>query len=177
MSVTVNHSKSLLTVDPFRLDTENITLDNGVTTNVHILRHPGAAAIIPFLDPDTIVLIKQYRHAAGAYIWEIPAGTLNDPEESPLDCARRELIEETGYRGQRWQPLGRIMPSPGYCDEQLYLFLAFDLTPDDQSLEIDEVLQVHSLPFSRALEMIAAGEIYDAKTVAGLLLTQEHRRA
>ncbi len=176
MTVIVNRSQILFEIAPFRLASENITLDNGVQTDVHILRHPGAAAIVPFLDSDTIVLIKQYRHAVGEYIWEIPAGTFNDSQEPPLQCARRELIEETGYRGKRWESIGFIRPSPGYSDEQLHLFLAFDLVPDRQNLEADEVLHIHQQSFSRALEMIDTGEICDAKTIAGLLLANQHRR-
>lgn len=169
MSVKTNSRQTIFNVGRFRLDTENVTLDNGVDTTIHVLRHPGAVAIVPFLDKDTIILIKQYRHALADYIWEIPAGTI-DAGEDPLDCARRELLEETGFRAKEFTPIGEIFPAPGYSDERLQLFIACNLTPDIQRLEPDEVLHVSRTPLADALAMIDSGDIRDAKTIAALLL-------
>ncbi len=175
MSVKIHSRQTVFHVGRFRLDTEEVTLDNGVDTAVHVLRHPGAVAVVPFLDNDHIVLIRQYRHALGDYIWEIPAGTL-DADEIPLDCARRELIEETGYRGNEFKPAGDIFPAPGYSDERLHLFLAYDLVPEIQKLEPDEVLSVHRIAFTDALALIDSGDIRDAKTIAALLLADRHNQ-
>lgn len=175
MAVTINSSKTLFKVNLFSLETQNITLDNGVDTDVHVLRHPGAAAIVPFLDSDTIVMIKQYRHTMADYIWEIPAGTFDFKGEAPDVCAERELLEETGFRGGRFEKIGRIFPSPGYSDEQIFVFAAFDLIADKQQLEADEVLHVHPLPFDDVLKMIDAGEIHDSKTIASLLMADRKR--
>lgn len=146
---------------------EDVELPNRERVTLEVVRHPGAAAIVAVDDDDQVVLIRQFRHAAGGFIWEIPAGVL-EPGEPPLDCARRELEEETGLRASEWQPLGSVLTAPGFCDERIQLFLARNLSPCDQRLERDEVLTVSRHKLSRSLEMIAAGEICDAKSVAGL---------
>jgi ADP-ribose pyrophosphatase len=169
MSAKVNHRTPIYRARVFRLVKENITLDNGVTTDLEYVEHPGAAAIVPLIRPDEVILIKQYRHALKQYIWEIPAGTL-DPKETVIDCARRELAEETGYAADAWQKLAEITPVPGYSDERIHLFLAEGLKAARQSLDADEVLAVHRVALSRAVEMIAQGDIQDAKSICGLLL-------
>lgn len=151
--------------------TENITLTNGEIVDIDILRHPGAAAMVPLLDRETVVLIRQYRHAVGGYIWEIPAGTLA-PEESPLVCAKRELIEETGFSANAWHKLGEITPVPSYSDERIHIFLAEDLMPAEQNLDNDEMLDVHKIRFDDAIKMIYKGEIQDSKTINGLLMAR-----
>lgn len=167
MSVKVNTRVTRHQGRVFTLLTENITLENGVTVDIDLIRHPGAAAIVPFYDKETVILIRQYRHAVGGYIWEIPAGTL-DPSESPISCAKRELIEETGFSADTWQKLGEITPVPGYSDERIHIFLARDLSPAEQNLDKDEVLKVHKVRLDRAMEMIRKGEIQDSKTINGL---------
>jgi len=151
---------------------ENVTLENGTTTDLEFIEHPGATAIIPFLDDKRIVLLKQYRHALKKYIWEIPAGTL-DPQEEIISCAKRELIEETGYSAGQWHRLGEITPVPGYSNERIHIFLATELQPADQNLDEDEVIQVQALDFLKAFEMIGDGEIQDAKSIAGLFLASQ----
>jgi ADP-ribose diphosphatase len=153
----------------FDLYTENITLPNGVTLDMEIIRHPGAAAIVPILEENSVLLLKQYRYAVGGFIWEIPAGTL-DPGEDARRCAERELIEETGYAAGHLERLAQITPLPAYSDERIHLFLATGLTPAKQNLDADELLFVHRVDLGRAIEMIAKGEIQDAKTIAGLQL-------
>jgi ADP-ribose pyrophosphatase len=163
----VNSVKALHQGRVFRLDKENVTLNNGVNVDLDIVRHPGASAMVPMLNENTLLMIKQYRHAVGDFIWEIPAGTLED-NEAPIQCAQRELIEETGYSADSWQKLGEICPLPGYSDERIHIFLASELTPAKQHLDADEVLEVHEVDFKKAIEMILNGDIQDAKTIAAL---------
>ncbi|MDM8553822.1 NUDIX hydrolase [Desulfococcaceae bacterium HSG7] len=155
----------------FTLVSEKISLDNGVTTELDIIRHPGASAIVPIIKKDEIILLKQYRHAAGGYMWEIPAGTFDGPED-PLLCAQRELKEETGFIADRWHKLGEIVPVPGYSDECIHIFQASDMTPAEQQLDVDEIIEVHTVKFEDALNMIYKGDIRDSKTIAGICLAQ-----
>jgi len=153
----------------FSLVREKVALENGVTMDLDIVRHPGAAAMVPLTGTHTLLMIRQYRHAVGGFIWEIPAGTLN-PRETPLECAKRELVEEIGYSAHTWHKLGEITPVPGYSDERIHLFCAMDLSPAAQDLDRDEILDVHEIAFDDAVKMIAKGEIQDAKTLSGLFL-------
>jgi len=169
MSVKTNNQIVIHKGRTFSFVKENVTLDNGVTVDLEVVRHPGASAMVPFIKEDTLILIKQYRHAVGRFIWEIPAGTLN-PNEPALICAQRELIEETGYAANEWEKLGEITPVPGYSDERVHLFLAKDLEPAEQNLDKDEVLDVHEVKFQEALTMIERGDIQDGKTICGLFM-------
>jgi ADP-ribose pyrophosphatase len=153
----------------FELVNENYTLANGVTADMDFIQHPGAVAVVPMLNQEDVILIKQYRHAVREFIWEIPAGTI-DSQESPMGCAKRELIEETGYSAGEWHQLGKITPLPGYSDERIHIFLASDLKKAEQNLDKDEMLSVHRLQFKAALQMILTGEIQDGKTISGLFL-------
>ncbi len=170
MSVKVHEITSLYNGKIFNVALEKVTLPNGVIKDREVVRHPGAAAMVPLLDDGNVVLIKQYRHAVTNYLWEIPAGTL-EPDEEPMACAERELVEETGYEATNFDKLTEILPAPGYTDEHIHIFLATGLTLAEQRLEDDEVLTVRPTPFDKAIEMIKAGEIQDAKTIVGLLLT------
>ncbi len=146
---------------------EDALLPTGDRVLLEIVHHPGAAAIVAVDDEDQVALLRQYRHAAGGYIWKVPAGTLA-PGEAPDVCARRELREETGLTATRWTGLGSILTTPGFCDERIHLFLARGLSQLAQQLDSDEVLSVSRVPFARALEMIGCGEIDDAKSIAAL---------
>ena len=172
MSTQVHKKTPLHRGRVFTLYRETVTLENGVTTDLDIIHHPGASAIVPLIDNDTVILIRQYRHAVGREIWEIPAGTLEN-DETPLHCARRELPEETGYRARHFHEIGTLVPVPGYSDEQVHLFVAVDLSPAEQSLDADEIIRVHPCPLSDALSMIRRGDIIDAKTVSALFLTRD----
>lgn len=176
MGTIIHDKKTLLRIEAIRLDRETVTLDNGLETVIHVLRHPGAAAIVPFLDENTVVLVRQYRHALGDYIWEIPAGTIDVVDESPLACARRELLEETGYQGGDFQKLGVLAPAPGYSDECLHLFRADNLIPGRQVLEADEMIEIKPMDFQTALRLVYTNEIWDAKTMTGLMLADQQRR-
>jgi ADP-ribose pyrophosphatase len=156
----------------FNLVRENVTLDNGVTTDMEIVEHPGATAIIPLLSDTRVLLLKQYRHALRKYIWEIPAGTL-DTTEAILDCAKRELVEETGYSAGQWQKLAELTPVPGYSNERIHIYLATDLQRAEQHLDTDEIIDVHEIEYRDALGMIETGKIEDAKSISGLLLARQ----
>jgi ADP-ribose pyrophosphatase len=169
MSAVINRSVTIHQGRVFNLVKENYKLENGVTSEMDFIQHPGAAAMVPLLNDQEVVLIKQYRHAIRKFIWEIPAGTL-DAGESPLSCARRELVEETGYSAGDWHRLGIITPLPSCSDERIHIFLASALKPAEQHLDDDEILNAHPLKLNDALQMILAGKISDAKTISGLFL-------
>ena len=149
------------------LNLETATLPNRVTVELEVVRHPGAAAVVPMKGDGTVVLIRQYRLATGGFIYEIPAGKLY-PGEDPQECATRELEEEIGYRPVRMDKLATFFTAPGFTDEVMHLFKATGLTPGAQSLEDDEVLEVVDLSLKEALELIKDGTIRDAKTIVGL---------
>ncbi|HEY2805213.1 MAG TPA: NUDIX hydrolase [Gemmatimonadales bacterium] len=158
-----------------QLDVDTVRFPDGSTGEIEMFRHSGAAAVIPVVSDPTgpdpqILLIRQYRYAADGPIWEVPAGRLDKGEE-PLACARRELLEETGSTAGRIEPLTMIYPTPGFCDERIHLFAAFDLTVDDSRAqrEPDEFLTVSTMALSSALGMIKDGTIADAKTICSVL--------
>ncbi|MBX3025219.1 NUDIX hydrolase [bacterium] len=150
---------------------DEVTLPNGGRATLDIVHHPGAAAVVALDAEGAVVLLRQYRHAAGGFIWEVPAGTLG-AGEAPAACARRELEEETGLVAARWTPLGSIVTTPGFCDERIHLFLARELRETAAALEDDEVLTVSRVPLASALAMVARGEIEDAKSIAALYRAQ-----
>ena len=155
------------------LDVDTVRFPDGSTSTLEIFRHPGASAVVPFLSDPTgddpqVLLIKQYRYAAGGYVYEIPAGRL-DAGEDPADCARRELEEETGCTAERVERLTTIFTTPGFCDEQIHLFMAVGLTTGDARRVADEFLELEPMPLSGALAKIERGEIQDSKTICGLL--------
>ena len=157
-----------------KLVSEDVTLPNGRRTQLDVIRHPGASAVVPFLDDDEVLLIQQYRHAAGGTIWEVPAGKL-DPGEAPEVCAARELEEETGYRAGSLVALGSILTTPGFTDERIHLFEASDLEASTQRLEGDEVIELVPMPLGAALELIWTGQMVDGKSVVALLKAARRR--
>jgi len=175
MSVKVHKITNLYNGKLFDVVLEKVTLPNGVIKDREIVRHPGAAAMVPLLDDGKVILVRQYRHAVGKFLLEIPAGTL-EPDEGPMECARRELVEETGYEAENLAKLAEILPAPGYTDEHIHIFLATRLTSAEQKLQDDEVLQVQPTPLDTALDMIRQGKIQDGKTIIGLLLTSMRNR-
>jgi ADP-ribose pyrophosphatase len=166
--IKVNSKKLLHKGRVFELYSENLTTAQGKTFNLEVIRHPGAAAIVPVDEDGTVLLLSQYRHAVGGRIWEIPAGTL-DPGETPEICARRELVEETGFSARSWEKLGEITPVPGYSDERIHLYLATDLDATEQSLDENEILDVNRFSFDDTIDMVHTGRIQDAKSICGLL--------
>jgi ADP-ribose pyrophosphatase len=154
-----------------RLTLDTVLLPNGATAELEIVHHPGGAAVVALDVENRVCLLRQYRHAAGGWLWELPAGKL-DNGEAPLLCAQRELEEEAGMRAQDWQSLGKIISSPGVFTEIVHLYLARALSAVPTRTEEHEVIEVHWLPWIKALRMTQTGEIEDAKTLAGLLRVQ-----
>jgi ADP-ribose pyrophosphatase len=152
-----------------KLSLEEVRLPNGNTVTLEVIKHPGAAAVVPVDRDGNVILVRQYRHATGSWLLEIPAGKLDHPGEAPEDCALREVEEETGYRAGNLASLGWIWTTPGFTDEKIWLFLASDLIPTRASLQPDEVLTVEKLPLAEAVRQAAAGEIVDGKSVCALL--------
>ena len=149
------------------LTIETTQLPNGSTVELEIVRHPGAAAIVPVTDKGTVILVKQFRLAAGGFIHEIPAGKLHRGED-PRVCAERELEEEIGYRAGSLESLATFLTAPGFTDEVMHLYKATRLVPGTQQLDHDEVLEVDEMPLEQAMEWIRDGRIRDAKTIIGL---------
>lgn len=149
------------------LNVDTVQLPNGVTIDLETIRHPGAAAVVPMKDDGTVVLIRQFRHAAGGFIYEIPAGKLS-PGEDPLHCASRELEEEVGYRAASFELLSSIFTAPGFADEVIHVYKATGLIQGRQQLDHDEVLEIVEMPLSAAMGKIVDGTIRDGKTIVGL---------
>ena len=155
------------------VNVERVPLPNGTTAELEIVRHPGGAAVVAIDADQRVCLLRQFRHAAGGWIWELPAGKI-DNREPPLDTARRELEEEAGMAAAAWQPLGDYLSSPGVFTEVVHLFLATELTPLPQRPEEHEVFEVHWLPFSDVLQMARSGELRDGKSLVGVYRAAEH---
>lgn len=158
------------------LDVDTVRFPNGTEGELEMIRHSGASAVVPLLElpggEKKVVLIRQYRYAAEGYLYEVPAGRL-DTGETPEDCAHRELKEETGYTAAVMTPLTTIFTTPGFTDERIHLFLATGLSSGESQLESDEVLDLHPVEMSEALEMIRSGEICDGKTISSLLFVAQ----
>lgn len=153
------------------VNVETAQFPNGKQATLEIVHHPGGAAAIAIDVGGRVCLIRQYRHAAGAWIWELPAGRI-EPGEAPRTTAERELGEEAGVRAARWESLGHLLSSPGVLDEMIHLYLARDLTHVDPNTEEHELLEVHWLPFAAACDLAFSNQIVDAKTIIGLLRAQ-----
>ncbi|MEE9284141.1 MAG: NUDIX hydrolase, partial [Dehalococcoidia bacterium] len=152
-----------------RVDT--VDVGDGRRVQREVVEHPGAVVMAPVDDQGRLLLVRQYRHAAGEELLELPAGTL-EPDEAPEATARRELREETGFAAQRWTPMGGFYTAPGFSDEYLHFFIARDLRPDPRPRDPDEQIELVAVPLDRATDLVRSGEIKDAKTIAGLLLLQ-----
>jgi ADP-ribose pyrophosphatase len=155
------------------LDVDTVSLPDGSVGTFEMLRHPGAAAVLPVLDdlsnPDPrVLLIRQFRHAADGWLWEIPAGR-RDAGEAPETTAHRELREETGYTCTGLRKVTQIFTAPGFTDELIHLYMATGLVPGAHAREADEFMELHELPFSTVLRMVRDGTITDAKTLVTIL--------
>lgn len=151
-----------------KLSVDRVELPNGSVTELEVIRHQGAAAVVPLTADGDVLMVRQYRHATGGWLLEVPAGKL-DPGEAPDICAARETEEEVGYRVGRLDPLGWIWTTPGFTDEKIWLYLARDLVPGSQNLDGDEVLSVEKMPLVEAVSMVHRGKICDGKSVCALL--------
>lgn len=149
------------------LDVEQVVLPNGVQIEMEIVRHPGGAAVVAIDEKQRTCLLKQYRYACGAWVWELPAGKIDNNEE-PLLTAQRELQEEAGRRAAQWQSLGHMISSPGVFTEIVHCYLATELSVCDTGHEAEELIEIHWLPFEEAFEWAIDNRISDAKSVIGL---------
>jgi len=150
------------------LDVQTVRLPNDHVVEMEIIHHPGAAAVVPLDNTGRVLLVRQYRHATGGYLLEVPAGKL-DESEAPETCARREVEEEVGRRVKDLVPLGWIWTTPGFTNEKIWLFLATGLSESQQSLEKDEVISIEHVPLGEAILMAERGDITDAKSVCAIL--------
>lgn len=146
---------------------ERVELPNGTTASLEIIHHPGGAAVLALDADHRVCLLRQFRHAAGGWVWELPAGKI-DNREPPLDTARRELEEEAGVAAASWESLGDYLSSPGVLTEVVHLFLATQLTALPQRPEEHEVFEVHWLPFNDVLQMAHSGELRDGKSLVAV---------
>jgi ADP-ribose pyrophosphatase len=158
-----------------RLAIEEVELPNGHRLPLEIVHHPGGAAVVAIDAQRRVCLLRQYRHAAGGWVWELPAGKL-EPDEPPDATARRELAEEARVQAQNWHELGRYLSSPGVFTERIYLYLATGLAPAAGDQEAGEVFEVHWVPLEQALALVDSGEIEDGKTGFGLLKAARYVR-
>lgn len=158
----------------FTVQVETLALPKGHELKAEIIRHPGSAVVIPVTDAGEIVLVRQYRAPLGRWAWEVPAGSLK-PGEDIAAAARRECHEEIGFIPETLEPLGSFFPTPGYCDEEMHFFRASGLRKrsDDEAAAVpddDEDIEVGTFSVTQLRAMIAAGEVFDLKTVAALSL-------
>ena len=154
------------------LGIEKAELPNGVTVELAVVRHPGASAIVALDEHRRVALLRQWRHAIGGWIWEIPAGCRR-AGGSARACAERELSEETGLGAQRWDHLGAIVTIPSFCDERIELYLARELNDAPGELDHDEVISATRVDLDETLAMIARGEMVDAKSIVALLRARD----
>ncbi len=153
----------------FSFGTETATLPNGVQVELEIVRHPGASAVLPLHDDGTVTLVRQYRHAAGGMIVEVPAG-LAEAGEDPEVCAARELAEEVYLKGEL-ELLTVMHTTPGFTDERIWLYRATGLQPAHGQRDPDEFIEILRLPLGEAVAMVRDGRITDGKTICALLLS------
>jgi ADP-ribose pyrophosphatase len=162
------------------LDVDTVRFPDGSTGKLEMVRHPGASAVVPLLDEPRsadprVLLIRQFRHATDAAIWEIPAGRL-DAGETPATCAQRELEEEVGMTADVLSRLTTILTTPGFTDERIHIFLAQGLKPGKQRREADEFMEVQTKKWSEVMTLIRSGEIKDAKTLVAIMYVESFRR-
>lgn len=150
---------------------DEVKLPDGRVTCWDRVGHPGAVGIVPLLPDGNVLMVRQFRNAAGGFLLEIPAGKLDQPEE-PLECARRELAEETGHSAAKMVKLAEFYNSPGFCNEYFHLYLGTDLVPAEGSTEEEEFLEVVEIPLDELTGMISSRAISDAKSIIGISLTR-----
>lgn len=152
------------------LGIEATVLPDGQALSLEIVRHPGGAAVVALDKQERLCLLRQYRHAAGGWIWELPAGK-REHGEDPLITAQRELEEEAGLRAGSWQKLGAAITTPGFCDEVIHLYQARMLTNVPPRPERHELIECHWIPFAQAREWVCNGTLTDAKSIIGIHLS------
>lgn len=161
-------SKILYQGKVFRLQRDTVIEPGGVRADRDIIVHPGSVVVLPIFEDGRVLLIRQYRHSVGEFLWELVAGR-KEPNETPAAAARRELIEETGYRAKRLRKLMRVIPTPGFVNEWMWIFAAEELAEGAAQPEEDEKITPRIFTLKQADAMIERGTIHDAKTICGLL--------
>jgi ADP-ribose diphosphatase len=168
-------SKEILKTKIFAVTEDVATDSDGFEIKRSIIRHPGSAVMMAVDEKDRVLLVKQFRLPAGQDLWELPAGRV-DPGENPLQAAKRELREETGYKAKKWTKLASYWPSPGYVAEKMTLFLAFELTGGEQEPMDDERIECKWFTRKELSQLLEDGKIMDGKTIIGYFLWLDHRR-
>src|SRR4051812_4289444 len=158
----------------FSVTTERVREPNGITARRDVVRHPGSVVILP-VHKNKVLLERQYRYAAGEYLWELPAGRI-DPGESPLAAAKRELLEETGYTARHWRRLLFYFASPGFLDETMAIYLAEDLVAGVAQPEADESIRTRFFPLAGLVKLAASGKMRDGKTISAVLAYERQKQ-
>jgi ADP-ribose pyrophosphatase len=158
-----------------RLVNRDLVLPNGRNTTFSIVEHPGAVAIVPVFDNGDVILLRQFRPSIGKELYEIPAGTLEEGE-SPLATAKREIVEETGFKARKWEKISEFYTAPGFCTELMHVFVARGLTPASADGDADEILKPVRMSLEKAIGLIRKKKVRDAKSIAGLLIYHGQRR-
>ena len=173
MIIETLHQETIYRGHAFNVRRDEVRFPNQHTTHLDIIEHVGAVTILPIDSEGRILFVRQYRHATGKELLELPAGTLNlgEPAES---CARREIREETGYAAENWTKLGEFYLAPGYSTEYMVVYLATGLHSDPLPGDLDEFITLEAIPIDRAYEMALNGELQDGKSLAALLLARPH---
>lgn len=148
---------------------DTVRLENGKTATRDVIEHRGGVCVLPLTDQNEVIMVKQFRYPYHEVLLEIPAGKLDRIGEDPLQCGKRELEEETGMVADEYLFLGKMYPSPGYCEEIVHIYLARGLHPSKQHLDEDEFLEVYRIPFEQIVQEVIAGKITDAKTQIAVL--------
>ena len=174
MKFRVEAEKEIFRGRVIRLVNRDMVLPNGRRTTFSIVEHPGAVAIVPVHANGDVVLLRQFRPSIGEEIYEIPAGTI-EKGEAPLATAKREIIEETGFKARRWSKIAEFYTAPGFCTELMHVYVARNLSPATAGGDADEILKPVRLSLDAALKLVRTGKIRDAKSIAGLLIYHGRR--
>jgi ADP-ribose pyrophosphatase len=175
MKMRVEAEREICQARIIRVVAKDLVLPNGRRTTFTIVEHPGAVAIVPVHANGDVVLLKQFRPSIGEELYEIPAGTI-EKGEAPLATAKREIIEETGFKAKQWSKVSEFYSAPGFCTELMHLYVARGLSPASADGDADEILKPVRMSVDAALKLIRTGKIRDAKTIAGLLIHHGQRR-
>jgi ADP-ribose pyrophosphatase len=175
MKFRVEAEREICQARIIRLVERDLVLPNGRRTMFTIVEHPGAVAIVPVHPNGDVVLLRQFRPSIGEELFEIPAGTI-EKGESPLATAKREIIEETGFKAKQWSKIAEFYTAPGFCTELMHVYIARGLTPASAEGDADEILKPVRMSIGQALKLIRSRRIRDAKTIAGLLIYHGQRR-
>ncbi len=170
--VKINSRSTVHQCGDLTIVNEEVTFHNGFDASIGLIEHPDASAVVALTSNNEIVLVRQYRHSVRDYIWEIPSGTSNN-NEIPIQCAKRELQEETGYLARSWRSLGYMMPMPELTSVKINLFLARDIELTHQHLDDDEIIEVDFFNTANIEKMICEGAIRDGKTIYGFFIARQ----